>query len=72
MRILSKRVGPSVCVLLYMLDSVAAVACVVMGLEATEDRKVAAREGGDKNADGRALEVKKPSKSSRQLSVICR
>ena len=55
-----------------MLDSGAAVACVVMGLEATEDRKAAVREGGDKNADGRALEVKKPSKSSRQLSVICR
>ena len=34
----------SVYVLLYMLDCVAAVACVVMGLEATEDRKAAVRE----------------------------
>ena len=34
-----------------MLDCVAAVACVVMGLEATEDRKAAVREGGDKNAE---------------------
>ena len=34
----------SVYVLLYMLDCIAAVACVVMGLEATEDRKAAACE----------------------------
>ena len=34
-----------------MLDCVAAVACVVMGFEATEDRKAAAREGGDEAAD---------------------
>ena len=34
----------SVYVLLHMLDCVAAVACVVMGLEATEDRKAAVRE----------------------------
>ena len=55
----SKRVGPfcicfTVYVLLYMLDCIAAVACVVMGLEATEDRKAAVREGGDKNAEGMA------------------
>ena len=37
---------PSVYVLLYMLDCATAVACVVMGLEATEDRKAAVREGG--------------------------
>ena len=35
-----------------MLDCVAAVACVVMGLEATEDRKAAARKGGDDAVDG--------------------
>ena len=29
-----------------MLDCATAVACVVMGLEATEDRKAAVREGG--------------------------
>ena len=46
--------GPSVYVLLYMLDCATAVACVVMGLEATEDRKAAVREGGDKNAEGKA------------------
>ena len=45
---------PSVYVLLYMLDCATAVACVVMGLEATEDRKAAVREGGDKNAEGMA------------------
>ena len=36
----------SVYVLLYMLDCVAAVVCVARGLEATEDRKAAVREGG--------------------------
>ena len=41
----SRGSDPSVYVLLYMLDCVAAVACVVMGFEATEDRKAAAREG---------------------------
>ena len=45
---------PSVYVLLYMLDCATAVACVVMGLEATEDGKAAVREGGDKNAEGMA------------------
>ena len=45
---------PSVYVLLYMLDCATAVACVVMGLEATEDRNAAVREGGDKNAEGMA------------------
>ena len=38
-----------------MLDCVAAVACVARGLEATEDRKAEAREGGDKNAEGMAM-----------------
>ena len=37
-----------------MLDCATAVACVVMGLEATEDGKAAVREGGDKNAEGMA------------------
>lgn len=45
---------PSVYVLLYMLDCATAVACVVIGLEATDDRKAAVREGGDKNAEGMA------------------
>ena len=34
-----------------MLDCVAAVACVVMGLEAMEDRKATVRDGGDKTAE---------------------
>ena len=42
----SRGSNPSVYVLLYMLDCATAVACVVMGLEATEDRKAAVREGG--------------------------
>ena len=37
-----------------MLDCATAVAFVGMGLEATEDRKAAVREGGDKNAEGMA------------------
>ena len=34
-----------------MLDCVAAVVCVARGLEATEDRKAEAREGGDDAAE---------------------
>ena len=40
-----------------MLDCATAVACVVMGLEATEDRKAAVREGGGGSGSVANVEV---------------
>ena len=50
-RIASSHKGRSVYVLLYILGCFAAVVCVARGLEATEDRKATAREGGARPAD---------------------